>query len=560
MMKRIKQFINNYGIIIIILLILEIFYFRNIIFTDAMLGDFGDGKFCMLTTEHWYKVLCGKESIGNLRMFYPVQGSFGYSDLFFGFAPLFCILRLCGIDMYIAFKATCITIHIFGAFSMYYLLNKELKMNKYLSIIGVMIFSYANMNNTAAHPQLYAIYFIPAFIICILQYLKNINETPKKRIKWALLSITSYAVIFYTGSYIGYFVLLAAFVFVILFLLASLIFQREWLKNIFVYVKKHIIEILCYGAYGIALVIPYLFLYIPANSHHGDRPWGEISRYLLSWKEFFYTSDQNLLWDRIFDLNLQIETPALESQNGFPLITFGLFILATVFCIQKYISERKQNTSSKKNNMAYFIMLSCLSTIVCLLFILRLTDDFFGLWYLIYKFFPGAGAMRALARFNNILTVPVAIAVVWLLNELLLHLKKNTLRVVITLFLFCGFILEYTWIGGQYAVWNIHDEQNFLNSVAGPPEDCKTMFILYDQGMVDPGMFTPYQLNSWTIAYKYDLQSINGYTSYYPEGWEPINALHDPAYIDHVKIWIERYDLEGVYAYVVSQNKWVKYS
>lgn len=549
-----KKLNKGYSIIIFIILGLEIFYFRNILFSDLMLGDFGDGKFCVLATEHWYKVLCGKEALGNLRMFYPIQGSFGYSDLFFGFAPLFCILRICGMDMYLSFKVTAIMIHMFGAFSMYYLLNRELKLNRYISIIGVMIFSYANMDNMATHPQLYAIYFIPFFIICVLHYFNNVNAELPKRVKWALLSLTSYAIIFYTGSYIGYFVILAALAFVILFIMLSIFCKRNELKTVCIYVKNRFLEILCYGAYGVAVLVPYLLLYIPANAHHGNRPWEEISRYLLSWKEYLYLTDHNLLWDNLIDLNLQIQMPALESQNGFPLITLIVFLSATIALIVNYFIKKR------KSQFMYIIIISSMATWLCLSLIFRLNDNNDGLWYYVYEYLPGAGSMRALGRFNNVLTVPIAITVTWFLNSTIKCIKNKRVCILATICLLCGFMLEYTWVGGQYAAWHIREEMSFLESVREPPSDCETMFILYDQGTIDPRMFTPYQLNAWAIAYKYDLQSINGYTSYYPEGWEQINYLHEAAYVDHVKEWIERYDLRGVYAYIVSENRWVKYS
>ena len=54
-----------YAIIAIsVIVICDVFFFRNIIFTDYMLGNLGDGLFCNLITEHWWQVILGNEGYG----------------------------------------------------------------------------------------------------------------------------------------------------------------------------------------------------------------------------------------------------------------------------------------------------------------------------------------------------------------------------------------------------------------------------------------------------------------------------------------------------------------
>ena len=99
--------------LIIIILILEAFFFRNILFdSGAMLEDAGDGLYTNLVTEHWYKVLIGKESIADLPIFYPTEGTLAYSDMLLGFGIFHTVLRLLGINMFLSFKFTLIFTHL----------------------------------------------------------------------------------------------------------------------------------------------------------------------------------------------------------------------------------------------------------------------------------------------------------------------------------------------------------------------------------------------------------------------------------------------------------------
>lgn len=70
---------------IVILILYEIFFLRNIIASDLMVGDRGDGRLCMLIAEHWYQFFSGNESFAQLNMFYPAENTIAYSDMLLGY-------------------------------------------------------------------------------------------------------------------------------------------------------------------------------------------------------------------------------------------------------------------------------------------------------------------------------------------------------------------------------------------------------------------------------------------------------------------------------------------
>ena len=195
------------ALIIAFIVILELLFFRNVLFNNELLGDEGDGRYITLMLEHYFEAIQGKAPIAGLRIFYPAHQILGYSDMLIGLAIPYILLRIIGIDMLFATKFIAILIHCIGTIAMMFFLKKELKMRTLPAIIGTFCFSYANSYAVAnAHLQLYALSFVP--ILCVLgsRFIKNI-ENHKKHI-FALAFVTLYALIFYTSFYTGYFLTL----------------------------------------------------------------------------------------------------------------------------------------------------------------------------------------------------------------------------------------------------------------------------------------------------------------------------------------------------------------
>ena len=102
-----------YAIIAIsVIVICDVFFFRNIIFTDYMLGNLGDGLFCNLITEHWWQVILGNEGLAELPFYYPAENVLGYSDMMLGFGLIHSVFRLAGINVYYAFEITLFVMHL----------------------------------------------------------------------------------------------------------------------------------------------------------------------------------------------------------------------------------------------------------------------------------------------------------------------------------------------------------------------------------------------------------------------------------------------------------------
>ena len=84
------------------------------------------------------------------------------------------------------------------------------------------------------------------------------------------------------------------------------------------------------------------------------------------------------------------------------------------------------------------------------------------------------------------------------------------------------------------------------------------MFIIYEGDETNP---TNVQTLSWSIAEKFDLKCLNGYSGNFPPDWQGIyNVFDKDTYLNGIRDWILRYKIDNVYAYDLSENEWIRWN
>lgn len=520
---------------LILLAAAEIFYFRDAIFTDALFGDVGDGRFCNLATEHWFRVLQGKENILDLNMFYNVGKTLAYSDFFAGFAVPYCVIRAAGLNMFKAFKITLMLVHLCGTLGLFYLLRKKMKVGYLLSFVAIFIFSYANMSVSFIHPQMFSVYFVPFFVLLVWKFVEECNGTRGKRMLYALLTIAAFVLIFYTAGYMGYFVAIffAAFV-VVYFILAD---KHKIFQTIKTWLSKRKIELIVYCVFLAASFIPFLISYLPVYHQFGDRQWSEIANYLPRISNFIGISEYNYLYGQILPISIQVDST--EFDTGFQLATLIVF---TVVLVKLFWNRKKD-----KDSIIYIAL--GITTFVIIAMLVKLYDDK-SLWWIIYKFLPGASSIRAVTRFNLLLCLPMALVTAWGMQK---HkYKDNRVKTGICVLLMAGYI----WIGDGTMQWDEESQSAFLESVPDKPEDCTALYVSADKNKLNlNGTIT--QLDAWMLADFFDVNNLNGFSSNYPPDWFVMSDIARPSYQIGAYDWTQNKGIKGVYEYDISAQKWI---
>ena len=314
--------------------LIEVLFFRNILTNDNLIGSNGDARYIDLILEHYYRFLQGQENFTDLRCFYPVTNTISYSDMLLALAIPFCILRAMGASMFMANKIGLILIHALGTASTVFLLDRKMKLKPYATVIGTIIFCYATSLSTKTwHNQMLAVCLFPLMFILLWIFFENISKSNAKRIFSGLGAVSMLALIFYTSFYNAYYFLIFAVYTVIAYFVVLSRKKAHPFRGLWSFIKKHPVETVCYVVYGIAIMIPFVLIYLPTLRQSGGWEWETVILVLPTWRDFFNVGPYNLIYGPF------VQGPYFklsgfysgELTTGFPLVTLTLFVIAAIY-------------------------------------------------------------------------------------------------------------------------------------------------------------------------------------------------------------------------------------
>lgn len=547
-MKEKNKYLFYSFIIFICLLLSEIFFFRNILFSNYLFGNNGDGRLTTILVEHWYNFFRGYEKFGELSMFYPTKNVLAYSDMFFFFGLIHSFFRILGLDMFNAYKYTLILVHVTGTISMFILLNRNFKLNKEWSLFGTVAFSFSSTYaQHLGHTQLMVCSMLPLFTIFIMKFIMFFNNTKRRRV-YGFLVISWYILILYTAWYIAFFTTLFILIFlgVIIF---KIIIKKN--KESYISIKKVLYkirkEILLYIIYTVILIIPFIKLYLPVLKRSGGYTYDNSVLYMPEIIDLINVGNHNLLLGNIIRKLRLSERILYEQDMGFSIILLLSFILFSISFFCFYKKKKLVKNDLIFSSFVLAIMLSILVTI-------KISSNGVSLWYLIYKFFPGASSIRVPIRYFLYLTFPMSIATSIMGNFIFSNIENKQKRIYIFILLFILLWGSNIRKNGVDSTWNRSKEKEYLLEMKIPPKECKVFYIV-DSGRKGLPEYI-YQNSAFEIANYFKIKTINGNSSQFPDKWFGIYSPLDSNYFSSVYNWISEHNLKNVCAYDESSNSW----
>lgn len=533
----------------------EWFAFRNIIFNNNLFGNLGDGRLTLLLTEHWWRFVTGKEGVGELSIFYPTKHILGYTDIFLGFGIIHSFFRLCGLDMYLAYKLTLFIIHIFGTTTMYILLRKTLKNSYVLSIVGTLIFVYANLFLISIHTQLFSIMFLPLLLILFINFLRNFKTNRSSRNIYAIIFILWFALIAYTSWYTAYFTFLFSLIFIIIYLINLKIHHIKIISALRKYISILRFDLLLYSIVILVTLIPFLYIYISALSTAAGGI-GDFSIYTIEFLDLINVGENNIFFGWAIKLlnlsNRPFSTP--EATVGIAIFTIVVFI-ASLYIYTK--------TKQKGSYKSILLGTTYITIFISIFSIIRLSSNGVApLWFVFYYTIPGTIGIRAVSRFLIWLMFPISIISIVVLNKKILLIKTNmpkskeskSLCLSASVFLICFAYFSNANFFGVNGNWNKDNQISFINEVTPPPSDVQVFYITDNESHKS---LSVYQLDAMEIAYHFSIKTINGYSGLYPKNWDLYDIFH-PDYESNVSKWVKINRINDVYSYNESTNSWTK--
>ena len=170
-------------------------------------GDVGDARLYIVILEHWLAVFRGDVPFRSPIFFWPEPGVLGYSDTVALFLPPYVLARACGLDRYLAYQATLMSLKAIGFAAMYLLLRRSLRVERGIAALGATLFTISNASYLAAgHTQLLSVALVPLVWLLAWRWERRIRPDHRCRSSYQ----ASLALLLFTSFYIGWFTLLVS--------------------------------------------------------------------------------------------------------------------------------------------------------------------------------------------------------------------------------------------------------------------------------------------------------------------------------------------------------------
>ncbi|MBD0373048.1 MAG: DUF4214 domain-containing protein [Pyrinomonadaceae bacterium] len=529
---------------------------------DIFPADRGDGRLITYLCEHWYQVFQNQASWRSPAMFYPVEGTLGYADMFLGYAVPFSILRALGVNSFTSLELVVILFNYLSYVVCFILLYRILRLGLVASCAGAFFFAFNSPKFVQmGHLQLQVTLFLPLCVIAVLVFVRK-RESISQTKAFALLALaaTSLSIQLMSGYYPGWFFIFWSF----LFLTLSLCFQttRGFVLSI---VRMHWRAIACAALLFIVEMIPFLLVYVPVVRELGWRPYDSVKELIPVPLALLLTSDGNYVWGHLSASLKQSFALHPELQMGIGLVPtltwLGLTVAALLF-IRRYArkapSENEDEARNRHNQKLLWLCLLVLSTSLFYLIGMKLLKDY-SAWRIVYTFFPGGKSIRAVSRYVIMLALPMAIAFAFLIQHALdrIHsgFSEPRARVfpLIALFSLIGFGL-FEQLGSNSG-FSVRAENSYLERLSKKLlGDCRSFYLAV--GPLAARNQFEYQIDAMMVSQMRGVPTMNGYSGVFPRDWFPaLWEVKATGYEENMRRWIESHRLgNGVCRLVVDES------
>ena len=557
MSKTDRQKILLTVICIMLIPLLEYLFFGNVIGTSACLGDTCDGRLTALITEHWYQFFTGKDTLTEVNgIFYPAENVLSYSDIMLGVGLIHSLLRLVGIEIFTAYKYSLIIIHFAGSIGLFCYLRFLKKINPIPAFLGVVCFSYSHVLLTqSVNTQLICVSAL-VFELIFIHFLIHSKSRVVRYINLVLTALFM-ALQFYTAYYIAFMGALQIAIIAIVFIVAMLIKNREYLISL---LKRWHEFLLCLVLFASAM-IPFVMLYLPTfNDREG-----------LSYSEVYVTQLSDLFYNGFYKISDTVITKyndnyvLLEQPEFYPIVSSIAVAVMLIACFFIYLKKRKEEGYEKKNAIAPLFIS------VVIIFFIGLDINGFSVWEAIYNFIPGAQVLRAAMRWHLVITLPLSILFAFCGDYIYNAFPGKGKYVSGALLIILTALVWYDNFNpaGAVSAYNTDDSERFIKYVKSPPEDCKIFYIR--NGDKDLGNEYIYRaaalippnnkidIDAMYLSAYYNLKTLNGYSGGVPKGWD-IKSMGSYDTDEMAINWlrINGIPIGNVYVYDMTDNTWEK--
>lgn len=492
-------------------------------------GDKGDTRLIVFNYEHLWQVIQGKAELLSPGIFYPQKGALGFTDSLIGFEPIYALFRAMGAHPFRATLLNLLAWDIATYLSATVLILRVFKTEALPAAIGGALFTFSSVKlNQMNHLQLQPLTFLPLILIFLHSVYQN-HRTLTERAIFLRLSMAAFLLTLQLISayYFGWFLIF--WISLLLIVIGTQISFKELIQNLTGFGRNHIkavagaILVLCIG------LSLFLRIYLPVALEFGMRGFSDAFSMTPEFKSLFWMGPQNWIWGWLPKVTSFIKEIPNESEQrvgvGLTLLTFWIICTNSAFRIvrKKPISQSWNNLFNSTNPI---LITSIILSVNLFIFFGFKYSDKISLWVFPFHLFPGARAVRAVARYFILLMLPIAGLFSAWLNQC-----KSQSRWVWILALFA--LLEQQ---GSFPGFNFNDDWARLHKISQEiPSECSSFFMRAHPS--DPAEEYEIQLDAMLISLMRGIPTVNGYSGMNPSAWKIQSK--NPNSLTQVADWFE---------------------
>ena len=508
-----------------------------------LMGNDGDTRLAAYLCEHWFQVFHGQASWLNPGFFAPIKGTLGWSDTFLLYEIFYAPLRLLGCDPFLALQITMILLNLVGFCGFVFLARLAFDTPLPAALLCACVFTFSNalwLHSPSA--QMYGLYLVPAILLVGLVAWRARGTGNQTRA--AVLAATAgllWALLLYSTYYVGWGSTLA------LALSLGLVFitgGRSLVARAASQARAAWRWLSCLALGFVVGLIPFARTYLPARhptSYHVAMQYAARPRDLIN------LGSNNLLWSHLAASVDKARLPLYEDSYAVTPVVLALTFAAGVIAVWLLWSNRRSQPMRARLTFA-------LAATALILYVLPVNSRFGSLWAVIW-YLPGANAMRAIDRIQLVAGLAAMLAIAAVARDLAVLTggwRRGRVLLGVGLGLLAVAIVEQVNTA-RISLVDRSAQVQFLDSVRPAPGGCRTYFVVDTATRL---AYFEYQIDAMLVSQKLSLPTINGYTGYFPPGWNLLDPSL-PTYPAAVAEWTTEHGLaDGMCALDLATMQW----
>ncbi len=375
---------------------------------DRVQADTGDSRFVAFLLEHWTNALHGRAVWNSPPIFWPERNTLAYSELLLAMGALHTALRPF-LGVFAAMNLQLILLSLATFTTAYLLLARGFRLSVWGATAGAYLFAFSWPRFAQlVHVQLQFTALLPLLALLALECLRDGHTLHRAAFAWRACGFVVLLVL--TLATAIYYAIFAALTLTVA--LALCLAYARTRAQFAAVLRRQIVPLAAAAALGATLLAPIIYVYLPIMRTSQGRSWPEVVTFLPTLGTLFWMGPENLVWGWCFERwpAATILFRRAEFRIGVGVIISIAWVAAVIWALAA--ARRPRRLETRSGAIAIFVI----TGLALQLLMLRLPGDR-SVWWLVWKFFPGASGIRGVARLELVVTLPMAAGIGLLIDR-----------------------------------------------------------------------------------------------------------------------------------------------